>query len=321
MKYLAFDIEAANGYNPASICSVGVVVADEKFNVLLKENLWINPRSKYNLNGTRPNVGIDLHLDKDLLDRSPDFSQRYEKIRAMLSDSDTLVIGHAVDSDVRMLNAACKKYRLPSINFKFICSQLLYKCYKGDKNVMGLDKIAAELGLHFRQHRSDEDALMSLLTLKFLCESQNKSVGQLMEKYRVRYGENRDFVITRPASLDGQESKKKLLREAVDKIKAAAETLKKQKPSGKALTGKTVAICRKTEFEGTDAWMPLLKTIIAEGGEYTAKVGRCDIYVADGQGDADPRERYLKARLDRGDNVEVVTKEEFLKRFTEVDDE
>ena len=152
MRYLAFDIEAANGYNPASICSVGVVVADSDFKVLLKENIWINPRSKYNLNGTRPNVGIDLHLDKDLLDRSPDFSERYEKLKSMLTAADTVVVGHAVDSDVRMLNAACKKYRLPSIDFKFVCSQLLYKCYKGDKNVMGLDKIAAELGLHHAIH-------------------------------------------------------------------------------------------------------------------------------------------------------------------------
>ena len=78
MKYLAFDIEAANGFNPASICSVGIVIADENFNLVEKQNLWINPKSKYNLDGTRPNVGINLHLDKKLLDASPDFAGRYE---------------------------------------------------------------------------------------------------------------------------------------------------------------------------------------------------------------------------------------------------
>ena len=120
MKYLAFDIEAANGFNPASICSVGIVIADENFEILRKENLWINPRSKYNLNGTRPNVGIDLHLDKKLLEKSPDFKGRYDEIKSLLTAPDTIVLGHAVDSDVRMLNAATKKYNLPCINFKFI---------------------------------------------------------------------------------------------------------------------------------------------------------------------------------------------------------
>ena len=74
MNYLAFDIEAANGYMPSSICSIGIVIADEQFHIIERKNIWINPKTKYNLNGTRQNVGIDLHLDKALLDRSPDFA-------------------------------------------------------------------------------------------------------------------------------------------------------------------------------------------------------------------------------------------------------
>ena len=145
MKYLAFDIEAANGYQPSSICSIGIVIADTDFNILNRENIWINPRTKYNLNGTRKNIGIDLHLDKELLDNSPDFSQVYNKVRDLLTDTDTLVFGHAVDSDVRMLNAACERYKLPCIEFKFLCSQLLYRLHKGEKDVKALYKIAAEL--------------------------------------------------------------------------------------------------------------------------------------------------------------------------------
>ena len=72
---MAFDIEAANGYKPYSICSVGYVIADESFNILHKENIWINPKTKYNLNGTRKNVGIDLHLDKDVIEHAPAFGQ------------------------------------------------------------------------------------------------------------------------------------------------------------------------------------------------------------------------------------------------------
>ena len=90
MKYLAFDIEAANGYQLSSICSIGIVIADERFDIISRENIWINPKTKYNLNGTRQNVGIDLHLDKKLLDSSPDFSQVYGKIKSLLQAENTL---------------------------------------------------------------------------------------------------------------------------------------------------------------------------------------------------------------------------------------
>ena len=208
MKYLAFDIEAANGYKLYSVCSIGVVIADEHFNVVSRENIWINPKTTYNLNGTRENVGIDLELDKALLDASPDFSQVYAKVRALLTDKQYLVLGHAVDSDVRMLNATCERYHLPSINFEFICSQLLYKLYRGDKEVRGLDKIANEIGISFHQHNSEEDAYASMLTLKYLTEDSGLTVEELLAKYRVRKGSNYNFELTRPVSLLGQISKK-----------------------------------------------------------------------------------------------------------------
>ena len=188
MKYLAFDIEAANGYQLSSVCSIGVVIADEHFNVVSRQNFWINPKTKYNLNGTRSNVGIDLHLDKALLDSSPDFSQVYHRIRKLLTDKQYLVLGHAVDSDVRMLNAACTRYHLPSIDFDFVCSQLLYRLYRGEKDVKGLNKIANDLGVTFTQHNSEEDAYVSLLTLKFLVEDSGMTVDELLEKYHVRKG-------------------------------------------------------------------------------------------------------------------------------------
>ena len=86
MNFLAFDIEAANGYKPYSICSVGYVIADESFNILHKENIWINPKTKYNLNGTRKNVGIDLHLDKDVIEHAPAFGQVYDRLKDLLTD-------------------------------------------------------------------------------------------------------------------------------------------------------------------------------------------------------------------------------------------
>lgn len=276
MKYLAFDIEAANGYKLSSVCSIGVVIADEHFNVVSRENIWINPKTKYNLNGTRDNVGIDLHLDKALLDASPDFSQVYHKIRALLTDKQYVVLGHAVDSDVRMLNAACVRYRLPSINFEFICSQLLYKLYRAEKDVKGLNKIANDLGITFHQHNSEEDAYVSLLTLKFLIEDSGLTLDELLAKYHVRKGSNYEFELTRPVSLLGQVSKKKHTQVAIAKIKEYAGKVKKTSSEYK-----DVAFClaRSLELSDSDELYAVVSAIVSRGGRYVSKLFKGNYYI------------------------------------------
>ncbi|MBQ8444603.1 MAG: hypothetical protein IJX25_04550 [Clostridia bacterium] len=56
-KYLVFDIECCNGHN---ICSFGYAIISEKLRVLLKQDLLINPESKFILSpkGKRPKMEL-----------------------------------------------------------------------------------------------------------------------------------------------------------------------------------------------------------------------------------------------------------------------
>ncbi len=276
MKYLAFDIEAANGYQPSSICSIGIVIADGQFSIVSRENVWINPKTRYNLNGTRKNVGIDLHLDKKLLDSSPDFSQVYGKIKALLENSEYTVLGHAVDADVRMLNEACKRYKLPSINFEFICSQLLYRLYKGEKNVRGLDKIAAEIGVEFTQHNSEEDAYATMMTLKYLVQESNLTVDGLLEKYNIRKGVNNNFKMERPVSLDGQVSKKRVTQIAWAKIKEYASDIAKKSDK---YNNTAFCLARSLELSDSEQLYKVIKLIKENGGRYVSKLTKANVYI------------------------------------------
>ena len=278
MKYLAFDIEAANGYNPASICSIGVVIADENFNIIERQNIWINPKTKYNLNGTRKNVGIDLHLDKALLDSSPDFKQVFEQVNNLLCDEQYFVFGHAVDADVRMLNAACKRYNLPCINFNFSDSQLLYRLFKGEKEVKALHKIATEIGVEFEEHNSEEDAYATMLTLKYLTQASGLTVDELMQKYRLRQGSNRNFELTRPASLDGQVSKKRVTQVAWDKIKAYARTIEKTNDKFKNVG---FSLSRSLELSDSETLYKVVERIVQNGGRYVTKLAKSKVYICD----------------------------------------
>lgn len=305
MKYLAFDIEAANGYMLSSVCSVGVVIADERFEILSRENIWINPRTQYNLNGTRPNVGIDLHLDKRLLDSSPDFKRVYPRLKQLLTDPEYLVVGHAVDSDVRMLNKACERYHLDGIDFEFVCTQLLYKLYKGESEVKGLAKIADEIGFSFCQHNSEEDAFASMMTLKYLVEQSGLSVEQLIEKYRVRRGSNVAMQLTRSVSLDGQVSKKHVTQAAIEQIKKYTETVSK---IDKKYKNKAFCLARSLELSGSDQLFAVLDKIVSHGGRYTAKLFKGNYYVSNGtQTQADAMREKRVAELAENGLIQVVT--------------
>lgn len=310
MKYLAFDLEAANGYMLSSVCSVGVVIADEHFDVLSRQNIWINPRTKYNLNGTRANVGIDLHLDKKLLDSSPDFRRVYPRLKELLTDPQYVVLGHAVDSDVRMLNKACERYHLPSINFEFICSQLLYKLYKGDNEIKGLAKIADEIGLTFNQHNSEEDAYASMMTLKYLVEQSGLGVEGLIEKYRIRRGSNYEFELTRPVSLIGQVSKKNVTQLAIEQIKEFVASVAKK---GDRYKNKAFCFSRALELSGGELLHSLLAKIAEQGGRYTAKLSKCNYYVTwDKPSQADVMREKRVAELAAQGLVKKVSPQEIL---------
>ena len=276
MKYLAFDIEAANGYQLSSICSIGIVIADESFNIISSRNIWINPKTKYNLNGTRENVGINLQLDKNLIESSPDFSHIYGSVKKLLTDKRYTVIGHAVDSDVRMLNAACARYRLPSINFEFVCTQLLYKMYKGDKEVKALNKIADDIGVTFVQHNSEQDAYASMLTLRYLVQNSGLSVGQLLDKYKIRKGSNNNFELTRPVSLLGQVSKRKVTQVALEKIREYAASVRK---TSDEYVGKVFCLARSLELSDGELLYRTVESIVSRGGRYVTKLFKCNVYV------------------------------------------
>ncbi|MDD3831236.1 MAG: hypothetical protein PHW00_01040 [Clostridia bacterium] len=313
MRYLAFDIEAANGYKHYSICSVGIVIADEQFNILYAQNILINPRTKYNLDGSRKNVDIDLHLDKGLLDASPDFEHSYNMLKGYL-EGDYTIVGHAVESDVYMLNCACKHYKLPCINFKFICSQLLYRLHCGDREVKALCKIADAIGVEFCPHNSQDDALVSMLTLKYLVNTTGMTVEQLLDNYSVRIGENKDFEVTRTVSMQENVGKKHLVQKAREQIYAYISTNKFSK-SSRILHGKVYALARSIELSPNV--MHIIDIIYNNGGKYTSKLAQCNYYVRDDQCQSIDTARESRVMALVNDNRVTITNTEQLTQEVE----
>ena len=180
MKYLFFDIEGACP-KLSTIATFGYALTDESFNVLAREDILMNPASKYDWYVLK-NL---LAYTKAELAKHPKFSEHYEKIKSLLEDSETIVCGFSIVNDLKYLNSECKRYSLPSFTFSFLDVQKLTDKYFESKNQIGIERAYAmlEISDEILLHRSDEDALAAMKVAKKLCEKTGLTLTALSEKY------------------------------------------------------------------------------------------------------------------------------------------
>jgi DNA polymerase III epsilon subunit-like protein len=180
MKYLFFDIEGACP-KLSTIATFGYALTDESFNVLAREDILMNPASKYDWYVLK-NL---LAYTKAELAKHPKFSEHYEKIKSLLEDSETIVCGFSIVNDLKYLNSECKRYSLPSFTFSFLDVQKLTDKYFESKNQIGIERAYAMLEItdEILLHRSDEDALAAMKVAKKLCEKTGLTLTALSEKY------------------------------------------------------------------------------------------------------------------------------------------
>lgn len=179
MNQLYFDTECCDGYH---ICSFGYVLVDENFNILEEKDIVINPEKHFNL-GRSGHRNIELAYSDKTIMRQPNFEYFYNDIKSLLMKENQIVLGHSVKSDLIFLKTACKRYDLPEIKIEAIDTQNLYFQYKKEKVNMALDKIADALEIKIEDltlHKSSDDAKLSMLIAKKLCEKMNVSIQGLI---------------------------------------------------------------------------------------------------------------------------------------------
>lgn len=186
MEYIFFDIECANCFHGrGKICSFGYVITDESFNVISKNDILVNPHSRFHLYGHGNHPGITLGYDEKTFNSSPDFPKHYKKIRELLTNPNRLVFGFSVMSDAGYIKSECERYKREIFDYKFIDIQRIYTDYKSLENTPSLIKCAHEYGVVENQevHKSDDDSYFTMRVLKGLCHETGLSVLELIDKY------------------------------------------------------------------------------------------------------------------------------------------
>ena len=286
MKYLFFDIECSVvSKNAAKICAFGYCLTDEKFNILEKEDILINPQGGFHLTDRKGTQGLVLPYKYSDFKKFPTFQESAERIYALLQDKDTLVAGHATMNDVKYLNLESKRFSLPSFRFAFTDTQFIYMNRKGEfSRQFGLGSIAEELGVEFTAHCAVDDAYATMKVAEAMCKEEGLTFPALIEKYEITLGKIDNYEITQMTSTAQieykalQEKKKEEREQKKAEFYRFFDREKRKRQKDGKLKGKTVCFSHPLELE-LELSKKLLSAVFAEAGYFTSRAEECDIYV------------------------------------------
>lgn len=178
MNYLFYDIECANTFaGRGKIVSFGYVIVNENFEVFEKREMILNPNADWD-RYVKQNI---TKLWQRNLSNMPKFFQKYDEIKSLLSSH--ISLGLSVRNDIGFLNAECERYDLPNMEIASSDVQAFYLyCTKGETSSgLSLSKLTAELNIDtqkYTEHISMDDAIMTMLITKALCEKYEISPAE-----------------------------------------------------------------------------------------------------------------------------------------------
>lgn len=192
MEYLVIDTESCTGRSTdGSLCSIGYAICDEKLNIIEQKDLLFNPIPKRFAVGDKKHAkrtGVTFAYEVEDFRKAPKFKECYEEVKQLFTDR--LVIGFSMANDVKYINDACDKYKLPRISFEFIDVQYVYQQIHPETNSVGLKTLCERYDLKYREHRSDDDAAASVMLLNAFLIEEGLTLSETIDKFGVHYGIN-----------------------------------------------------------------------------------------------------------------------------------
>ncbi len=326
MKYLFIDIECANCRDGGKLCEFGYVLTDSSFFVLERENILINPDTEFDsyvLNHM-------LNFEKEVYDNSPLFSQIYPKIFKLLTDKDTIVVGHTIGGDAVHIGDDCIRYGFDTPDFEYYDIVEIYKDFKKTNNATSLVNMCKELEIELEEkvHSADVDANLTMLVFKSLCERNKMSAEQIILSVPRSHGLIKDYaeIVARKNNYKRYlENCKQKGVKLIDKDEYNVLRLFRRYSTAKEknfvpeLKDKIICISENFERENYNQTLVLIQKIKNAGGFVVPSASKCDVFVKydipteDGQGVYCKKLELVKQTIERGKKVQIIEINEFIK--------
>ena len=287
MDYLFFDVECANCFEgTGKLCEFGYVLTDDKFNILQKENILINPMARF-----------DPYVIKKMLNyteqeykSNPKFDTFYDKIISLITKKDRLVIGHTVGGDAKYIGSDCMRYKLDPPDFDHIDIVEIYKGLKEQKDAVSLAKMSEIFGIEVPEnvHCALVDAELTMLCAKAIAESNQATLSELIERYPRAKGRLENFKqeYTRKRLLKKftADLKRRGIKEMTGEQKSLLNEFRRYvrsegKPKRSPLYGKRVCISYNYEAYNFADMLKIVQLVANCGGKVIGRAQKCDVFV------------------------------------------
>lgn len=345
-KYLFFDCEFATSKGgEEKICEFGYVLVDDRFNVIYKGNIVINPNIKPNEWDYRV-VRKILTRPRYVYENQLNFSAYYKKIEFLVKSAD-YILGHSLASDAHALNCDCKRYNLPSLDYTFYDIKEFYKSFIDTRKDVSVENILASLNIKGDEnsHDAEADAYNTMLELKAMLLRLEMKLEDLIDVCPKAKDKTENYLIeSRLISAMAQEENQRKMMEG-DYSDGTNDLLKMGRHHNKRIfvqfldnvqvtaTGrgllkdKKVSISLNYECCHFKEMMNIVQIIKNEGGEYVLKGSESNLFVTYDSFDesGNPRQcnrlKYALQAINDGASIEIITFEQFLKMLGMTNDE
>ena len=276
MRYLFFDIEGANCYNFVSkMCTFGYVITNEKFHVNSKVDVIINPESPFDRHILLKNMNA---YPVDVYNKRPSFKYFYQAIKNILEESEQLIVGWSVENDVKYIYDACQRYSCKQIKYSFLDLQKVYMKVENLTTQPSLEDACSKYNIELLvNHKSDDDAMLTMQLAKAICKSLKITLQELFEQ-------NMDC-----CSTVEEYSRKALTREEIEfriqrrkVINAIKNTKRKYKKSNPNINDTEVyAFVNDVIDTHSDKLLKIIRYIIDCGASVTNNLKLCTTLICD----------------------------------------
>lgn len=332
MKYLFFDLEYATskGGN-IKICEFGYVVTNENFSILDRNNMIINPNIK--------REEWDWRVVKTILTRrireyenNPEFDYYYNDIVKLIKEAD-YIFGHSLNGDAKALNCNCKRYGLPSIDFKFYDIKEFYKEYNSSKKDTSVMNILNDLEIEGEngEHDAEIDAVNTMYEFKAMLQKLEMTAVELIDICPSVVDYNENFVVQslEIARMIREETIEKLLNGETSNLlkrnsrhhKTFVQFLDNVLPTTeeeKTLEGLKFSISINYEELHYKQMLNIVQILCNKGAIYVRKASLCDVFVTykilneDGTERICSKSKIVNKAVEEGANIKIVSFDEFV---------
>lgn len=259
-SFVFFDCECANTFEGVGkICSLGYVICDDDLNIIESEDVVMNPECDFDWYLLSGKGECKLAYSKDYFRIKPNYESYYKDIKKLFTTGNRYIAGFAVSNDVGFVNDACERYELPYIQFRaFDLERYLERKYEKKQKLV---EWAEEFGVNvakYQSHKSEDDAIMTMLCLKAECMRTGQSVEEILTSR-----EGKECFVSNEQILE-QAAERAYRREMTEKIKRLYGK-KSPMPHFRTVTGERFELDSKI-LRDVDYAFELVKKIYDNGG-------------------------------------------------------